>query len=598
MIRSDQSSGTASVGTIQSYARTRSDGLIPIVVGVTGHRNPEEGQQAALEAQVVQFLGRIARIAPNSPIVMLSPLARGCDRIAARAALSFRQAHPDRSIEILVPLPLPLDDYRRDFVGDPADAQEFEELLARVDGCFVLPGPDGDPGFGHGSVPLGPERDIRYRRLGLYVALQSQLVIAMWDGSRTGKVGGTSEVVDFCLGRRPSGADCGIPFRIGVPILAPHDETPVACVPTLREGGEPPTDESRSMGIDACIHEAEGSLRSIDDLNVQLRRVTPVDRGCAMLADPEDPRVRGPWRCLTIRFRRLDALAARKKKVQMCGAVVIPALAALGVVAFQWFGSVGGMEVFRPFAWISLAAYVTLILVAAAVWAAMTKRHRVEWMFVHARALAEAMRVQIAWTGSGIGGIAPDLYLARRSSDVRQLRVLLRAAILESGIVCALGGVAGDASRGVAWVAEQESYFDAASPGMQRRKIQDVRWSRIVKGLRALVAVLSLALLAISLPWAPGLGSLAGSESWLCFIVGCALAATVAVSYWQGVTLDREDLEVAERMRHVFRSASRLLQNGAVDPTGVLRAAGKEALDEHAEWFARHRERLRLPDVG
>jgi hypothetical protein len=581
----------------QPRAFRRADGLIPVVVGVTGHRNPDPSQCAELESRAREFLLRLAGLAPCSPIVLLTPLARGCDRIAARAALSFREANPGRPIEILAPLPLPLDDYRRDFADDPADAAEFEALFAKVDGWFELPGPGMQPGAVAGSVPAGPERDVRYRRLGLYVALQSQVVIAMWDGTRSGKVGGTSEVVDFCLGRLPPGTDCGIPFRCSTPLLAPSDETPVACIPTRRESGPPPAREARSMDFDTCLRQATPAIRAVDDLNARIAFIPRPAWVSAVTTDPDGPRVLGPWRCMARRFIRLDALAADKKRRQMLGAKVIPLLAALGIVSFQWYGSIG-LDRFRPHAWISLVAYVLLVVASVLVWLAMTKRHRVEWTFVHARALAEAMRVQLAWTGSGVPGNAPDLYLARRSSDMRQLRVLLRAAVLESGIVVAHGGTSGGVSRGAHWVKEQVDYFSPESVGMTRRRSDVSWWSAVLTALKLLVILLSALLLVDSIPGMLDSGPLAGQESLLCFVVACALAVTVGVSYWQHVTLDREDLEDAARMRDVFGNASRALAEGAVDPRHVLRELGREALDEQAEWFANHRERLRMPDVG
>ena len=582
---------------MQSVGMSRSDGLIPLVVGVTGHRNPDEAKRAWLQAQCEEFLSRIARAAPHSPIVVLTPLARGCDRIAARAALAFKESCPARSIEIFAPLPLPLDDYCRDFGGDPADAAEFHELLAKVDLWYSLPGPDEHEGGVPDPVPPGHERDLRYRRLGMYLALQSQVMVAMWDGVHAGKVGGTADVVDFCLGARSPGMDCGVPFRCGAPLLAPIDKTPLMCIPTPREGGPAPTDQASRMGIEACLGEAAAAIRAIDDLNAQIARVTPNGPRAAALPDPDEPGATGPWRSMKIRFMRLDALAGRKKRAQMQGAKVIPLLAALGIASFQWFGSLG-LERFRPYAWISLLAYLICIAAAAVVWRAMTRHHRTEWTFVHARALTEAMRVQLAWTGSGIPEMAPDLFLARRSSEVSQLRVILRAAVLECGPVAASGGAFRQMTTGTAWVTQQEAYFDGSSPGMRRRQSQVAIWSRVLTGLRVCVVLLSLLLLFDSIPGALDSGLLAGQEAVLCFVVACALAVTVAVAYWQHVTLDREDLEVASRMRHVFARASRLLAEGAADPREVLRAAGREALDEHAEWFSRHQERLRVPDVG
>jgi protein-S-isoprenylcysteine O-methyltransferase Ste14 len=351
------------------------------------------------------------------------------------------------------------------------------------------------------------------------------------------------------------------------------------------------------MDFDSCLREAAPAIRAVDDLNAQMAIVQLPDWQSAVIADPDNAAVLAPWRCMARRFTRLDALAGIKKRRQLLGAKVIPLLAALGIVAFQWYGSIG-LDRYRPHAWISLVAYVLLVFSAVLVWLAMTKRHRVEWTFVHARALAEAMRVQLAWTGSGVPGNAPDLYLARRSSDVRQLRVLLRAAVLESGIVVALGGTSGSVSRGADWIKEQVDYFSPQSRGMQRRSSHLSAWDSVIKALKVLVIVLSALLLVDSIPGILDSGPLAGQESLFCFVVACALAVTVGVSYWQHVTLDREDLEVAARMRNVYGNAGRAMQDGAVDPRQVLRALGKEALDEQAEWFANHRERLRMPDVG
>ncbi len=403
------------------------------------------------------------------------------------------------------------------------------------------------------------------------------------------------------VSRLPTETDCGIPFRCSMPLLTPSDQTPVACIPTRRESGAPPADEAWSMDFDSCLRQATAALLAIDDLNARITVVPLPSWVSRVIADPDAPRVQAPWGCMTRRFIRLDALAADQKRRQMLGAKVIPLLATLGIMAFQWYGSIG-LDRFRDYAWISLVAYLLLIVAAVLVWLAMTKRHRVEWTFVHARAIAEAMRVQLAWTGSGVPGNAPDLYLARRSSDVRQLRIILRAAVIESGIVIAYGGTSGGVTCGEEWIKEQVAYFSPKSKGMMRRRSHVFWWTVVVKVLKIVVFVLSAILLASSIVSSiPGMRDsslLTGQESLLCFVVACALAVTVGVSYWQHATLDREDLEDAARMRDVFGNAARALSGRAVDPRHVLHVLGREALDEQAEWFANHRERLRMPDMG
>ena len=62
--------------------------------------------------------------------------------------------------------------------------------------------------------------------------------------------------------------------------------------------------------------------------------------------------------------------------------------------------------------------------------------------------------------------------------------------------------------------------------------------------------------------------------------------------------LDKEDLEVGSRMRGVFARAMQLLGTEPDSRVETIRAVGREAVDEHADWFARHREKLKLPEAG
>ena len=83
-------------------------GLIPIVIGVTGHRDvpPEDIQR--LTDKVTEALKAIAGCTKNSEHVLLSALAEGADRIVARAAL-------DNGWLLGAVLPAPVDIYEQDF---------------------------------------------------------------------------------------------------------------------------------------------------------------------------------------------------------------------------------------------------------------------------------------------------------------------------------------------------------------------------------------------------------------------------------------------------------------------------------------------------
>ena len=574
-----------------------SDGLIPLVIGVTGHRNPLASSVDELKLRVSEILDRLDKSAPNTPFVFLSPLARGCDRIAAIAALDFKRRNHAMGIEVIGVLPLKIDDYRRDFADDPVDAAEFEWLLERVDSYFELPAWSGAQCDAKGYIPFGTDRDCHYRRLGLYVALQSQLMIAMWNGVRNGLVGGTAEVVDFCMGERPRDFECGIPFRRATLLLAPHDTTPIACIPTVRESGGVVVEEARGLAAASLCERFTHALGELELLNTRLAATMPSTWRSPMTELPVQDSARDPWHRLIERYRRLDALSAAMKTSHLRNAKLIPMLAAVGVMSFTWFSSYAGE--YSGHAWISMALYFLFLAASTSVWMIAKKRQRTEWIFVHARALAEAMRIQLAWTGSGIQEAAPDLYLARRHGEVAFLRAQLRAATLECAIVNARGGCGVETKIGSEWIREQEEYFRIEGPAMKRRShyMAQRKWWK--KALVGSVLITSVALLLISFVDALGDGQLISAWANLgCFLVGLSLSAIVGFDYISKATLDEEDLEVSKRMHEVFALAHSRLKKEPELTHEIFRAMGKEALDEHADWFARHREKLQLPEAG
>src|SRR5262249_56005815 len=70
----------------------------------------------------------------ETPIVVLSALAEGADRLVARVAL----AH---GAYLIAPLPMPLEEYRRDFEPGlkPGNVAEFDALLEKAIAAPVMP---------------------------------------------------------------------------------------------------------------------------------------------------------------------------------------------------------------------------------------------------------------------------------------------------------------------------------------------------------------------------------------------------------------------------------------------------------------------------
>ena len=93
-------------------------GLLPLVVGVTGHRDLAAGEIPAIAQRVRELFNRLQRAYPHTPIVLLSSLAEGADRLVARTALEC-------GAQLYVVLPMQVVEYERDFASVAVAAKSF-----------------------------------------------------------------------------------------------------------------------------------------------------------------------------------------------------------------------------------------------------------------------------------------------------------------------------------------------------------------------------------------------------------------------------------------------------------------------------------------
>ena len=76
------------------------------MVGITGHRELRVEDLEALEMTVGAILDRLAAAYPQTPLMAMTALAEGADRILASAAIA-------RGIPYLAPLPMPANSTRK-----------------------------------------------------------------------------------------------------------------------------------------------------------------------------------------------------------------------------------------------------------------------------------------------------------------------------------------------------------------------------------------------------------------------------------------------------------------------------------------------------
>jgi hypothetical protein len=144
---------------------------------VTGHRTIAAA--ARTHQQVERTLDELAGPKDRSvPLVAVSSLAEGADRLVAQAVL----ARPDGRLVAVLPMEPSV--YAEDFVDDASRAA-FEALATAADEVVIVPTDPGDP-----------TREAAYERAGRAVLDRCDVLLALWDGEPGRGRGGTAELVE------------------------------------------------------------------------------------------------------------------------------------------------------------------------------------------------------------------------------------------------------------------------------------------------------------------------------------------------------------------------------------------------------------------
>ena len=194
---------------------------IPIIVGVTGHRNIVEEDMPKLKQQVIASLQNIQGLCKckekgreDTPVIMLNAFAQGADTLCAEAAFEL-------GIHVYAVLPCSIEKYKESFNlhetiakksgaseqellaakdRDEADKKKLDEYLSKVQRTTYSPDTEKNKTWIKKSANID-DASYEYRQLGIYMAEHSHILIALWDGNPPqDEYGcGTVEVIKFAL---------------------------------------------------------------------------------------------------------------------------------------------------------------------------------------------------------------------------------------------------------------------------------------------------------------------------------------------------------------------------------------------------------------
>ncbi len=568
---------------------------IPVVVGVTGHRDVVDSHDGTLAKRIQELLADLAARCPHSDLVLLSALAEGADRLAARAALELPR------VSLVVPLPMRRADYEREF-SSPESIAEFNALLSRAESWFELPIAEEKL---TSSAPGEESQREPYGELGWYIARHSHLLLALWDGNDANGTSGTAKVVSLNLRGlpRPDDLKCDLKEPAGIGpvchILCPRRDKALAGTSySLRILYPERHDDGQDN--EALYHKI---LAEIDDYNHEVDRLLgrsnmQIDQSGQYLTGGIDLNQASPvLRANVKRYACADVLAAHYKLLQQRSILWLALLATLGFACLEVYD-----QLLVGCRW---GSAVLLGFPLALALALLSLRRSALWhdKFLGYRALAEAMRVQYFWLALGAKWRVPDHYLDKHRGELQWVRWAIMAWVMPIGRPGSLAepGLPLPLPERIAylreqWARDQEKYFHRRLRVNGRLCDRSARW-RNAMFYAAVIVVLATRLTQQCLftagcsegPW------MLIEESLLLFV---ALAFVIggAIAYYEEKMTYAEELLQYNLAHRRFNLASELISKavdaGRLDVAQqLIHELGQESLWENADWVQLHQHR-------
>jgi hypothetical protein len=556
------------------------EGLIPFVVGTAGHRDVLSEDVPALEKAVASIFEALQARMPSTPLLLLSALAAGADQLTARVGLRC-------GVRLAAVLPMPRSVYRAQIEADSRAG--FDDLLSKA--SVVIDLPSGD--IAEAELAASEELlNARYELLAIYLAANSQGLIALWDGVPVPKPGSTSRVVQYHL-EGPPEPDAGAALPAGggtvYHVRARRQSNPEA-------GGDP----SKITILPGRANSERNSHPESRDLERSLERYNrdvhaaglEHFRPASLLPEHMARTLPGFTRHVEMVYNAADGLSL---KFNRRSRTVLKVLLLCALVAVAGFEAYAHLFPEAPAIW--------LVYPAALLAGWITYRHAaragIERRYLDYRALAEALRVQFFWDLCGIHKPVADWYLRRHESGADWIRHALRGVYL-----ACQGPEEHDAIIGMeqtlgCWVESQAAWYRRRARHQTRLLGLVEHWStRLLFTLWLLSIAIPLSLL-LRWNWLASWQSVAIRQPWhglLLLLIPVPSLAAGLCRIWVDQAGFSEQVRRYRHMAGIFgvaarRLAASLKARDIEEGRETVYRLGIDSLDENADWLLLHRAR-------
>ncbi len=568
--------------------------LIPLYLGVAGHRDIREEDKELLKHLIKEFVEQKQIECPHTPVVLLTPLAEGADQIAAWAAVESK-------IDFIAVLPMPVEEYKKDFVS-PNSALEFDSLLAKASLIIELPLQDGTS---IENVCNHEKRNEQYYQSGLFIARQCHVLIALWDGTDNGKKGGTADVVKLKKTGIPGKFEdktkrlrhlqTGPIYHIITPrksnLVPDHPFTKIMYYPSQPEN-TPSMDEENDKEI----------LRRIDSFNKDFIKLgsalkEKIEKSTSYLLPNHADCVNNLTLCnIAEKHGITSELATYFQKRRF---LALKVLLSLVVLAFL-FLHINTEFLHKP---LILMLY-PITMGIGALWFFIANREKFENKHEDYRALSEAYRVQYFLNACGKQNSVSDHYLKRHRGELEWVLYALRTSLLNDWKndktfreVNTVNQMKAFIFLKTNWVDDQLKYFRKTSI---KHNLSAKKWELMASCsfISAIVAACLLFLVSFNAEKFPE--NLKSLEEIIHSVLSCStsvlLVLAAALHGYSDKMVFAEQAKNYQQMAQLFQLASDKLDhainnNDFDEANDIITELAQEALLENGDWLLLHRSR-------
>lgn len=562
---------------------------LAVCVGVSGHRDISDKNISDVLSATRKVLTDIAALTPNSAHVLISSLAEGGDRIAARCALEM-------GWQLGVVLPAAAAIYRPDFKTRQSQ-EEFDELMSQASWIHEV-----DP-----QNSQQPD----YLAAGMVVMQCSLLLLAYWDSASPRLEGGTTDIVSR--------------FLSDIPVLSDEsrgdmtiDARPVIQIKVTRSGVSAGSDSSYEGDIVWLMPETAGQtsnekerwqtiLKRFDGFNLDAKACwdssSDMVKKSLLELDSQGITEFSRLSKLAKTFALADVMSLQAQRERNWILYQIVGLTFLSVIFehlySDWHPFQGYLGVAVIFGLLAVAVYKT------------GKRRRIEDRYLDYRALAEACRVQYFWRKIGFEESVNQYFLVEQDDELEWIRRAVVASETPRTDHLAEQPVDFMKIKAVKqeWIDKQKNYFIGSANGSGKRKAylhheKEEFWSKTANrifftGVGLVIFLVFSRSLVISQLHEFGHGLIEVLD--VSYGVLFALAGLIKV--YQEVNAfsehGRSYLKLGLSMSRASRHLDEAIQRDDIRVAlAILHAVGCNSLDENADWLILHRDRPVQVSIG